>query len=106
MKKWLTTLPAHLRAVLVGGIVFVIASLVPPWKQVYVYKGLAPLSAGYGFIFHPPKPNRWAWASFPESETIEVQIDTARLFVEWAIVLVGTVTAFILLRSSSSGRSV
>jgi hypothetical protein len=106
MKKWLTSLPAHLKAVLVGGIVFVIASLIPPWKQESTYKSLAALNAGYRFIFWPPKPNRWAWESFnPEVRTISVQIDSTRLFIEWAIVIGATLTAFILLRNSSSARA-
>lgn len=105
MREWLARLPAHLKALLAGGILFVLAALLPPWKQVCRISNYGSKSAGYSPVFWPPKPNRAAWSTNPSEVTISVEIDSMRLLVEWAIVLGATVTAFVLLRKEPESRS-
>lgn len=81
-RKW----PKWKLAVAAGAFVFLVTGLFPP--HVYRYSNGRQVYAGYGFIFSPPTPRYGS----------SVEIDSARLAVEWVVVAVVTVVAASLLR--------
>jgi hypothetical protein len=66
----------------VGIIAFLLIGLFPPWLyQLSYWEAPRKQHAGYAPLLAPPPAPRGAWS---------VKIDTERLYIQWAIVVVAT----------------
>jgi hypothetical protein len=76
--------------VIAAAVAFIAAGLFPPWLYTVHAQGAHTLSnAGYSFILKPPPPKE-DYAPFG------IQLDTSRLLIEWACILVFSGAAWFL----------
>lgn len=72
------------KIIIIGVAVVILMGLFPPWTYTFKYKtAYSNEPAGYGFILAPPKKKTQAMAH-------GIELDIARLSVQWIIVLMAT----------------
>jgi len=68
----------------IGIAIMILMGIFPPWKYTFSYKTVnSNEPAGYGFILLPP-------AKKSDALPYGIELDTARLFVQWIIVTFST----------------
>jgi hypothetical protein len=76
----------------------VLIGLVPPWTQSFQIRGISQIreAAGYAPIFAPPKPR------FRDEDYV-VEMNIARLFLQWILVAVAGGTLIWTLKTEKVG---